>query len=415
MNSPTLAERLAADPYRTAMRALPNASLPYFRPFESPIEPITVVDGRPRIMLGANNYLGLANHPAVVAGARDALDRFGGATVGSRLYSGTSRLHLELEYELARWHDTEDAIVFATGYQANMGAVCGLLGFGDSAILDGAAHASIQDGAKQSAAGVRTFRHNDLDSLREQLDRTAARSGISLVAVEALYSMAGDLAPLSAIARICGDYGAALMVDEAHSVGVLGPRRTGLVEWCGLAADVDIRMGTFSKALASTGGFFVGSRDLIDTLRVNCRSFIFTSAAVPAALGSALAAVRIARGDEGAELAARVLANAARLHALLRAQGLDVGGESTLESGASICGPIVSVPVGDELGAVALWQRVFERGVYAGLSMFPAVAPGQALLRLSIMATHTAEQLETAARVVVEETTALRETESATT
>jgi 8-amino-7-oxononanoate synthase len=409
MKSAKLAKRIAADSRRTVLRELQTQdAAPFFRRVESAVEPITVVDGRPRIMLASNNYLGLANHPDVVGAALCAVERFGAAMLGSRLYTGTTDVHTELEYELAEWHGTEDAIVFTTGYQTSVGAICGLVGVGDTVVVDSAIHASIQDGCRLSGASVRTFRHNDPDSLRAELDRVANRDGMALVVVEGLYSMAGDLAPLVAFADLCVEYGAAMMVDEAHSVGVFGDRRTGLAELCGVEGLVEMRMGTFSKALASTGGFIAGSRDLVDTLRVNARSFIFSMSAVPAALGSALAAVRIARGDEGRDLTTAVLNNAATLRTCLRDMGIVSSGETVLESGQSIGGPIVSVPLGDEMTAVGVWNRVYEAGVFAGLSMFPAVAPGQAILRMSVMATHTPVQLQTAATAVAEAVNATR-------
>lgn len=400
--SPTaLTNRVSQDARRTAVDALQaQGAAPFFRQVQSPIEATTTVDGRPRIMLASNNYLSLANHPQVVSAARAATTRFGAATLGSRLYSGTTDLHVELERELADWHGAADAVLFTTGYQTSVGTICGLIGAGDTVVVDSAIHASIQDGCRLSGAATRTFQHNDVDSLREQLQHVADRGGACLVVVEGLYSMEGDVPPLRSIAEACREYEASLMVDEAHSIGLFGADRTGLVSHYDVADLVEIRMGTFSKALASTGGFIAGSTELVDTLRVNARAFIFSMSAVPAAVASALAAVRIARSDEGAALAARAVANADHLRQLLSDRGITGGGVTPSESGTPLSGPIVSIELGEELAAVATWNRIFDADVFTGLSLFPAVPQGKALLRLSVMATHTEDQLDRVAAVV---------------
>src|SRR4051795_4995132 len=228
--------------------------LPYFRLLESPAAPVVEMEGAERIMLGSNNYLGLTGDPRVLAGARDALERYGTGLTGSRLLNGTIDLHLELEAEIAEWMGTEDAIVFTTGHQANVGTLGTLLGPGDTVIADSADHASILDGCLLSRAKLRPFRHNRLDKLERALERAQGDGGGVLVVVDGVFSMEGDIAPLPEIAALCKAHGARLMVDEAHGAGVLGARGAGTAELLGAERDVDLRMGTFSKSLASCGG-----------------------------------------------------------------------------------------------------------------------------------------------------------------
>ncbi|CAA9516165.1 MAG: Serine palmitoyltransferase, partial [uncultured Solirubrobacterales bacterium] len=287
--------------------------MPFFRPIEGPAGPVVTMEGVERIMLGSNNYLGLTGDPRVIAGAQAALDRYGTGLTGSRLLNGTIDLHLELERELAEWMGTEDAIVFTTGHQANLGALGSLLGPGDTVIADSGDHASILDGCTLSRAKLRAFRHNRLDKLERALERAAQDGGGVLVVVDGVFSMEGDVADLPGITELCAAHGARLMVDEAHGAGVLGARGAGTAELFGLEDRVDLRMGTFSKSLASCGGFLAGSHEVIDFLRVQSRSFLFTAAAVPAAVGSALAALRVVRSPEGPELMARLAERAAHL------------------------------------------------------------------------------------------------------
>src|SRR6059058_2174839 len=283
--------------------------LPYFHLLTSPAMPVVEMEGAQRIMLGSNNYLGLTGDERVLAGAQDALHRYGTGLTGSRLLNGTIPLHLELEREIADWMDTEDALVFSTGHQANLGALGTLLSPGDTVIVDSADHASILDGCLLSRAKLRVFRHNRLDKLEKMLARAADDGGGVLVAVDGVFSMEGDIAPLAEICELCERHGARLMVDEAHGAGVLGSRGAGTSELLGVAERVDLRLGTFSKSFASCGGFLAGPHEVIDYLRIYARSFLFTASGVPAALGAAIGALRVVRSDEGAGLFARVLDN----------------------------------------------------------------------------------------------------------
>jgi 8-amino-7-oxononanoate synthase len=365
--------------------------LPYFRTLEGPAGPIVEMEGAERIMLGSNNYLGLTGDARVVEGAQAALNKYGTGLTGSRLLNGTIELHLELEREIAEWMGTEEAIVFTTGHQANLAALGTLLAPGDTVVADSGDHASILDGCLLSRAKLRVFRHNRIDKLERTLEKAAADRGGILVVVDGVFSMEGDIAPLCPIADLCGRYGARLMVDEAHGAGVLGARGAGVSELLGVEDRVDLRMGTFSKSLASCGGFIAGSHEVVDFLRVESRAFLFTAAGVPAAVGAALAALRIVRSDEGPQLLERVLDNAAYLHAGLRVLGLRVveheGGRMT---------PIVPVIVGDDWKAVLLWRALFDAGVYVNVALHPAVPPAGALLRTSVMATHDHATLDRA-------------------
>ncbi|CAB4867372.1 MAG: aminotransferase class I/II-fold pyridoxal phosphate-dependent enzyme [Actinobacteria bacterium] len=357
--------------------------LPYFRLVESPAAPIVEMEGSERVMLGSNNYLGLTGDPRVIEGARAALDKYGTGLTGSRLLNGTTPLHVELEEHLALWMGTEDVIVFTTGHQANMGALGTLLGVGDTVVVDSAAHASILDGIMLSKAKLRPFRHNRLDKLERQLQRASEDGGGVLVVAEGLYSMEGDVGPLPEIADLAKQYGARFMVDEAHSVGVLGATGTGASEMFGITDKVDLRMGTFSKSFASCGGFIAGDADVVDYLRVSSRSYIFTASGVPAALGATNAALKIIDSDEGKELFARLLQNARRL-----ADGLEAIGFSVIRSEGDLVTPVVPVLVEDDWKAILLWKALYDAGVFVNVAIHPAVPPGGALLRTSVMATH---------------------------
>jgi 8-amino-7-oxononanoate synthase len=394
--------------------------LPYFHVLSSPAMPVVEMEGAERIMLGSNNYLGLTGDERVMAGAEDALHRYGTGLTGSRLLNGTIPLHLELEREIAEWMGTEDAIVFTTGHQANLGALGTLLGPQDTVIADAGDHASILDGCLLSRAKLRPFRHNRLDKLEKMLQRAQDDGGGVLVVVDGVFSMEGDIAPLGEICELCERYGARLMVDEAHGAGVLGARGAGTAELLGVADRVDLRMGTFSKSLASCGGFVAGSHEVIEYLRIYSRAFLFTASAVPAAVGAALSALRVLRSDDGPPLLASVLENARRLRdglealgfAVVKPQtlpsgggvqahapGLSLGGVGATADGQTIVTPIVPVLVGDDWKAALLWRALYDEGVFVNTALHPAVPPGGALLRTSVMATHDAPTLDRALSV----------------
>src|ERR1700754_3944179 len=298
--------------------------LPYFRVIEGPARPVVEMEGAERIMLASNNSLGLTGDDRVIAGARDALDRCGTGLTGSRLLNGTTPLHLELEAEIAEGMGTEDAIVFTTGHQSNVGTLGTILGPADTVVADSGDPASILDGCLLSRAKLRPFRHNRMDKLERTLEKAASDSGGILVVVDGVFSMEGDMAPLQAICDLCERFGARLMVDEAHAAGVLGARGAGTAELQGVEDRVDLRMGTFSKSLASCGGFIAGSAEVVEFLRIQSRAVLFTPSPAPAAVGAALAALRVVRTDEGRELMAQVLENARYLRDGLEERGFAV-------------------------------------------------------------------------------------------
>jgi 8-amino-7-oxononanoate synthase len=369
--------------------------LPYFRLLTSQAGPVVEMEGRRTIMLGSNNYLGLTGDERVKEAAREALETYGTGVTGSRLLNGTTPLHVDLERELAEWMGTDDAIVFSTGYQANLGSIGTILEPGDTVVCDSGDHASILDGCRLSGAKLRPFRHNRMDKLEKMLQRAAEDGGGVLVVVDGVFSMEGDVCDLPRIVELCREYGARLMVDEAHGAGVLGARGAGACELFGLEDEVDLRMGTFSKSLASCGGFVAGPADVVEYLRISSRSFVFSASAVPAAVGAALAALRVIRA-EGPRLFEALLANASYLREGLRELGLRVVEPGTLPDGAVATTPVVPVVVGDDWQAVLLWKALYDAGVYTNVAIHPAVPPGGALLRTSLMATHERAHLDEA-------------------
>jgi 8-amino-7-oxononanoate synthase len=358
--------------------------LPYFRELDGGVGPRMRFDGRSVIMLGSNNYLGLTADERVRGAAVDAVHRFGTGLTGSRLLNGTLPLHAELEEKLADWVGCEAALVFTTGYSANVGLVSSLVGAADALFVDSAGHASLVDGGRFSDGTLRAFRHNRPKSLRRGLRSWREQSDVGglLVAVDGIYSMEGDIAPLVEIDSVCRDFGARLLVDEAHALGVMGPSGAGSAAAAGVHPD--LLMGTFSKSLASCGGFVAGPRDVIDYLKITCRPLLFTASGVPAALAAASAAVDIARVEDWRRevLAAR----AAQLRGGLMDLGFRVGGADG--------SPVIPVHIGDVWEAGALWKSLLAHGVYTNCAVPPAVP--RALLRTSVMATHSEADIDAA-------------------
>jgi 8-amino-7-oxononanoate synthase len=373
--------------------------IPYFREIESEAGPVMRIEGRERLMLGSNNYLGLTGHARVKAAARAALEKYGTGLTGSRLMNGTTPLHLELEQEIADWLGTEDALVYTTGYQANVGCLSAILSASDTVIADSGDHASILDGCKLSGARLRPFRHNRLDKLEQMLERASGDGGGVLVIVDGVYSMEGDVCDVASVVQLCQAHGARLMVDEAHGIGVLGATGTGACELFGVADDVDLRMGTFSKSLASCGGLIAGSAEVIDYLRISSRAFLFSASAVPAAVAAALEAIRVCRSDEGPELFARVLENARYLHKGLIQLGFDVVKPTSTPDGGEVITPVVPIVIGDDIATAQLWRALWDEGVYTNVALYPAVPPGRSLIRTSVMATHERSHLDQALQI----------------
>lgn len=337
------------------------------------------------IMLGSNNYLGLARDPRVQKAATEALEAFGTGCTGSRLMNGTLSLHRQLEEELADWMGTESCLVFTTGYAVNLGVLSTLVGPKDLALVDAASHASVVDGGRMCPGRMRSFRHNSVPSLRRRLDAWNEQdAGGVLVVIEGVYSMEGDLAPVGPVAETGQEMGARLLVDEAHSLGVLGPQGAGVAAAVGVRPD--LIMGTFSKSLASCGGFIAGPPDVIDYLRIACRPFLFTASGVPAAVGAALSATRIAREEEWRREA--VLERARQLHRGLSELGYQVGPPPPAA--------VVPVVIGDDWRAALLWRALLEEGVYTNCCVAPAVSKSGALLRCSVEATHEEQDIDRA-------------------
>jgi 8-amino-7-oxononanoate synthase len=354
---------------------------PYFRPISESEDTVVVIEGKRRIMLGSNNYLGLTHHPKVLEAAGRALSIHGSGCTGSRFLNGTLDLHLQLEAALAEFLGKEDCIVFSTGYNANLGLISGLVGRRDVVFLDKLDHASIVDGAKLSDGETIRFNHGDLAGLERKLER---HPGVGkMVIVDGIYSMEGDIADIPGLVKICRRQGAALAVDDAHSIGVLGPKGDGTAAHFGLVDEVDIIAGTFSKSLASIGGFVAASRSIINYLRHHSRPLIFTASLPPSNTAGVLAALGVLQEDT--ERREQLWANTRRLQAGFRSLGFDTGPSET---------PIVPILIGPLDKTLIMWRQVFDAGIFTNPVVPPAVPPSQCRLRTSVMATHTAEQID---------------------
>jgi 8-amino-7-oxononanoate synthase len=357
---------------------------PYFRQLDGEVGPRMRFDGRSVIMLGSNNYLGLTTDARVRGAAIDAIHRYGTGLTGSRLLNGTLPLHAELEEKLADWVGTEAALVFTTGYAANLGLISSLVGADDALFVDSAGHASLVDGGRFSDGTLRAFRHNRPNSLRRGLRSWREQSDVGgvLVAVDGVYSMDGDIAPLIEIEAVGRDFGARLLVDEAHALGVIGPAGAGSAAAAGIRPD--LLMGTFSKSLASCGGFVAGSQDVIDFLKIGCRPLLYTASGVPAALAAGSAAGDNARTEDWRREV--VVARAQQLRTGLTELGYAAGGAP----GSAV----VPVHVGEIWEAGRLWKALIDHGVYTNCAVPPAVP--RALLRTSVMATHSEADIDAA-------------------
>jgi 8-amino-7-oxononanoate synthase len=354
---------------------------PYFRPISESEDTVVVIEGKRRIMLGSNNYLGLTHHPKVLEAASRALRLYGSGCTGSRFLNGTLDLHLQLEAALAEFLGKEDCIVFSTGYNANLGLISGLVGRRDVVFLDKLDHASIVDGAKLSDGETVRFNHGDLTGLERKLEKHPGAG--KMVIVDGIYSMEGDIADVPALLKVCRRQGAALAIDDAHSIGVLGPRGDGTAAHFGLEDEVDIIAGTFSKSLASIGGFVAASRSIINYLKHHSRPLIFTASLPPSNTAGVLAALEVLQEDT--ERREQLWANTRRLQEGFRALGFDTGPSET---------PIVPILIGPLDSTLVMWRQVFDAGIFTNPVVPPAVPPSQCRLRTSVMATHTPEQID---------------------
>ena len=368
--------------FTEAKEAIEGGYYPYFLPLDENEGTEVDYQGHRLVMCGSNNYLGLTTHPKVREAAIEAIRKYGTSNTGSRFLNGTLRLHKELEEELADFVGKEAALVFSTGYQTNLGTIQAMVNREDVVVLDRSDHASIVDGAILSQGRIVRFKHNDLEDLARVLSKIDPSRG-RVVVVDGVYSMDGDIAPLPEMIEVCRRYGARLMVDDAHSMGVLGPQGNGTAAYFGVTDGVDLIMSTFSKSFASLGGFIAGDADTVQYIQHFGRSMIF-SASIPAAnAAAARAALKIMK--EEPERRERLWAIAKRVKQELTNMGYDTGTSET---------PIIPIIIGDHMKTIFVWKRLFEEGVFVNPVLPPAVPPNRSLLRTSYMATHTDEQID---------------------
>jgi 8-amino-7-oxononanoate synthase len=372
--------------YTYAKEVMEMGFYPYFIAMSGNEGSEAIYQGRRLIMCGSNNYLGLTIHPKVRQAAIEAIEKFGTSCTGSRFLNGTLELHEQLENELAEWVGKPASLVFSTGMQVNLGTISSLIGRKDVVLLDRDDHASIVDGARLGWGEVKRFRHNDMADLERLLAEIPDDVG-RLVVVDGLFSMEGDIAPLPAIVPICKKYGARLMVDDAHALGVLGGGK-GTAAHFGLTDGVDLIMGTFSKSLASLGGFIAGDEEIIHYIKHHARALIFSASITPSSAASALAALHVMREEPERVKRVNEIGDFMRMN--LRKMGYDTGNSMT---------PVVPVVIGEDMKAVITWKTLFEAGVYVNVVVSPAVPQGRQLLRTSYMAIHTDDQLNQVLRI----------------
>lgn len=368
--------------FTAAKAAMAAGVYPYFHVIESGQDPEVIVEGRKMIMLGSNNYLGLTSHPKLKEAAIQATRELGVGCVGSRFLNGTLALHIQLEERLAAFCRKEAALVFATGMQTNLGAISALAGKRDVIVTDKYDHASIIDGCRLSYGHMKRFRHNDMLDL-ERVLQSPADGGGALIAVDGVFSMEGDVCDLPAIVDLAKKYGARVLVDDAHGIGVLGRRGAGVADHFGLEDEVDIVIGTFSKSFACVGGFVAATETVVHYLKHFARSMIFSASLPPANAASVLAALDIIENEP--ERRERLAEVAERMRAGFQQQGYDTGESTT---------PIIPVIVGDDLTARTMWRKLFDAGIFTTPIMTPAVPENRALIRVSCMATHTDEHVD---------------------
>lgn len=368
--------------------ALSLGMYPFFKAIQRLDGPHVTVEGRDMIMVGSNNYLGLTTHPKVREAALTALRDYGTSCSGSRFLNGTLEMHERLEASLAAFVGKESCQVFSTGFQTNQGVIAPLIGRGDTVIIDRLVHASILDGVRLSFGKVRRFKHNDVESLRRNLEASADSTGI-LVVVDGVYSMEGDLAVLPEIVAASKEFGARIMVDDAHGIGVLGAQGRGTLEYFNLIDEVDLVMGTFSKSFASLGGFIAGDARVISYVKHHSRALIFSASMPPSAIAAVLAALEVIQTEP--EIRESLWENTRFLLRKVQELGYETGPTKT---------PIVPMIVGDDFRTALLWRRLFDEGMFTNCVIAPAVPQGQQRIRMCLMATHSREDLEKVVEIV---------------
>ncbi len=366
--------------YTAAREARRAGYYPYFQAIESGQGSQVTIRGKRMIMIGSNNYLGLTSHPKLQEAAIKAVKKYGSGCTGSRFLNGTLDIHEELEVKLAEFMGKKAALVFSTGFQTNLGAISTLVGRGDVVITDRADHASILDGCRLSFGKLMKFKHNDMEDLERAL-KTCGGKG-KFIVVDGIFSMEGDIADLPNIVRLAKRYGARVMVDDAHSIGVLGENGRGTAEHFGLTDEVDIVMGTFSKSFASIGGFIVAQEEVIDFIKHTSRALIFSASPPPASVAVVLAALEIIKTEP--ERRRKLWENTRMMLKGFKDMGFDTGTSQT---------PVIPLIIGDQMKTFTYWRRLFEEGIFANPAIPPAVPPGRSLIRTSYMATHTKEEL----------------------
>ncbi len=367
--------------FKKAREFMAVGMYPYFRVIESAQDPEVIINGKRMVMVGSNNYLGLTNHPKVKEAAVEAVKKYGSGCAGSRFLNGTLDIHVKLEEKLARFMRKEAALVFSTGFQVNLGVISALVGKNDTVIIDKMDHASIIDGCRLSYGEVKKFRHNDMSDLERVLADANGKG--RLVVVDGVFSMEGDIAKLPEILRLSRKYGAGLMVDDAHGIGVLGTSGRGTAEHFGLEQEVDLIMGTYSKSLASIGGFIAGSEDIVHYIKHFARSLIFSASPPPSTVASVSAALDIIEREP--ERIQKLWENTRYMLKGFKDLGFDTGNSET---------PIIPVMVGEDETAFKMAMMLHDEGVFANVAVSPAVPSGKALIRTSYMATHTREHLD---------------------
>lgn len=362
---------------------------PFFKAISRLDGPHVTVDGRDLIMVGSNNYLGLTTHPKVREAAMRALKEYGTSCSGSRFANGTIDLHESLEGSLARFVGKEAAVVFSTGFQTNQGVIAPLLSRSDTVIIDRLVHASIVDGVRLSFGKVRRFRHNDVESLRKNLEASADSSGV-LVVVDGVYSMDGDIAPLPEIVATAKEFGARIMVDDAHGLGVLGEHGRGTLEHFHLMDEVDLVMGTFSKSFASLGGFVAGQERVVSYIKHHSRALIFSAAMPPSAIATVQAALEVIETEP--EIREHLWENTRFFRESMGSAGFNIGNTET---------PIVPLIVGDDFRTLFFWKRLFDEGLFTNCVLAPASPEGAQRIRMCLMATHSRADLEKTVEICI--------------